>query len=74
MLFQLDMPRCRFRWVFRQDEQNMNHKSKLNSMSAPLVRKAYRRDGIVSLAGLSQRFDVSEQAIAIRLRELRLAP
>jgi hypothetical protein len=43
-------------------------------LPADLVREAYNIDGIKSLGGLATRFDVSIDAIRIRLRELNLAP
>jgi Zn-dependent peptidase ImmA (M78 family) len=43
-------------------------------LPAELVRESYSVYGIKSLAGLSTRFDVSGDAIRIRLRELNLAP
>jgi hypothetical protein len=43
-------------------------------LPADLVREAYRVHGIKSLAGLSARFEVSVDAIRIRLKELSLAP
>lgn len=43
-------------------------------LPANLVREAYKRDGLKSFAALATRFDVSVDAIRIRLRELNLAP
>ena len=42
-------------------------------LPADLVRKVYRA-GVVSLVELTQRFNVSEQSLRIRLKELGLAP
>ena len=42
-------------------------------MPVPLVRQAYRTDGIRDLASLTAKFQVSEDAMRIRLKQIGLA-
>jgi hypothetical protein len=42
-------------------------------MPSDLVRRIYRA-GLMHIAGLSKAFEVSEDAMRIRLKQLRLAP
>jgi hypothetical protein len=56
---------------FMEIEANQNAARML--MPAPLVRRVYHA-GLRWLAGLSQAFQVSEEAMRIRLKQLGLAP
>ena len=56
-----------------QIESEANHLAAQMLMPGPLVRNLYR-NGLRSLAALCGAFQVSEEAMRIRLKQLRLAP